>query len=114
MNKNMLVVNLIRFIVFFGSLLLFINVMNAQRVFVTDNEFEADYKVWVGDLEDKYRADWIIYTTDNEFEAGYGRFYFTSTPYDANFTIFIVEWDFEADRILFKTEDKFSVKFNEE
>ena len=70
MNKNMLVSGLIKFVVFMGSLLFFINMVRSQVIYQTDNRFEADYVVYV--TTNKFEADWMVYMTKNRFEAKNG------------------------------------------
>ena len=44
----------------------------SQVVYVTDNQYEADYSVYV--TKNKYEADWLIYITNNRYDAEEGRF----------------------------------------
>jgi len=67
MNKNLLISGLIKFILFFGSLIFFINMVNGQIIYVTDNRYEADYQVCV--TNNRYEADWIVYLTNKKYEA---------------------------------------------
>ena len=89
MNKNLLVSGLIKFILFFGSLLFFINMMKGQVVYLTDNKFEADYICTI--VGNKYEADWIIHINDwkRYSQQNPGNWYITENRYEAKFKIHI-------------------------
>jgi len=90
MNENILTRNLIRLAVFIASLMFFVNMMNGQVVFITDNQYNADYQVFVTD--NRYEADWIVYITDNRYEARGGIMYVSSNRYTADYLIYFTSW----------------------
>ena len=85
MNNNLLTRNLIRLVIFVASLVFFVNMMSAQKVYVTDNPYNADYICYV--TGDVFTADWVIYQTNNQYEAEDGHWFITDTRWDADFVI---------------------------
>lgn len=110
MNGNILIRNLIRLVVFIASLMFFINMMNGQVVFITDNQYNADYQVCVTD--NKYEADWIVYITDNRYEARGGIMYISNNRYTADYLIYFTDNRYMADRKIYYTTNKYEAKLN--
>lgn len=111
MNDNLLTRNLIRLAIFVASLLFFINMMSAQRVYVTDNPHHADYICYV--TGNVFTADWIIYETDNQFDAADGRWFITDNRFEADFIVCYTNNQYLATRTIFTTRNKFITKFNQ-
>lgn len=110
MNENILTRNLIRLVVFIASLMFFVNMMNGQVVFITDNQYNADYQVFVTD--NRYEADWIVYITDNRYEARGGIMYVSSNRYTADYLIYFTSNRYMADRKIYYTTNKYEAKLN--
>ena len=47
----------------------------SQKVFITENKNEADYKIYIS--KEKSSADWVIMKTNWKNEAKNGKWYFT-------------------------------------
>ena len=104
MNHNQLVVNLMRlglFLFFMGLL----SVMFGQKVYITDNQFIADYTVCPS--SNQFEADLIIYITDNRYEAKEGMWFITDNRYDADFIVYISTNSYLSDYTIFQTNNKY-------
>ena len=110
MNENILTRNLIRLAVFIASLMFFVNMVNGQVVFITDNQYNADYQVCVTD--NKYEADWIVYITNNRYEAKGGIMYISNNRYAADYLIYFTDNRYMADRKIYYTTNKYEAKLN--
>lgn len=76
---------------------------NAQKVYDTHNEWNADVKVFVVHTES--RADLIVYTTDKDYRANdnKGKWFFVNKPYRADKKICFVNKESRADLKVFFT-----------
>ena len=81
---------LLRWVIFLLAIIA-VNTCNAQRIFVTDNQYEANYQIFI--TNNRYEADWIIYQTDNQFEAdaNRGRWFVTKNRYQANYIMYFTD-----------------------
>ena len=101
MNQNQLIVNLMRlglFLFFMGLL----NVIFGQKVYITENEYNADYTVCPA--SNQFTADLIIYITDNRYEADHGKWFITDNKYDADFIVYISTNQYLSDYTIFQNE----------
>ncbi len=110
MNENILTRNLIRLVVFIASLMFFVNMMNGQVIFITDNQYNADYQVYVTD--NRYEADWIVYITNNRYEAKGGIMYVSNDRYTADYLIYFTDNRYVANRKIYYTTNKYEAKLN--
>lgn len=104
MNQNQLIVNLMRL----GLFLFFMGLLNAifgQKVYITENEYNADYTVCPS--SNQFTADLIIYITDNRYEADNGKWFITDNKYDADFIIYISTNQYLSDYTIFQTSNKY-------
>ena len=107
MNQNQLVMNLMRL----GLFLFFMGLLNAifgQKVYITENQFTADYTVCPS--SNQFTADLIVYITDNRYEAGEGRWFITDNKYEADFIIYILSNRYLSDYTIFQTSNKYLTK----
>ena len=104
MNQNQLIVNLMRL----GLFLFFMGLLNAifgQKVYITENEYNADYTVCPS--SNQFTADLIIYITDNRYEADNGKWFITDNKYDADFIVYISTNQYLSDYTIFQTSNKY-------
>jgi len=104
MNQNQLITNLIRlglFLFFMGLL----NVIFGQKIYITENKYNADYTVCPS--PNQFTADLVIYITDNRYEADNGKWFITDNKYDADFIIYISTNQYLSDYTIFQTSNKY-------
>ena len=72
-------------------LTLFGSLCYSQVIFVTENRYEADYKIFITDR--RYEANWWIFQTDRVYDAknNRGQWFVTNNRYEADYVIFITE-----------------------
>lgn len=105
MKDNILTKNLVRLVVFIASLMFFVNIMNGQIVYITENQFAADYTVCPS--TNQFTADYIIYITDNRYQAKNGHWFITDNKYQADFTVFISTNQYLSDYTIFNTSNRY-------
>ena len=56
---------------------------STQVIFVTENRFEADYKIYI--TENRFEADWIIYPSQNQYQArNYSGVWYVGNTYESD------------------------------
>jgi len=81
-----------------------------QKIYITDTESEADYKIFI-EKDFQNNADWIIMKTEWENDAKDGRWFFTDWRNEADLIIFIEDNRNEADKVVYYTEWSTNIKF---
>lgn len=80
-----------------------------QKVFSTDNSYQADVKVYVVDYE--YRADLVVYRAEYRYEAeqnkNTGIWFFTEYAYQADKKIYFTDYEYQADLKVLFTDSKY-------
>ena len=80
------------------------NLIQAQSIFVTKNQYQADKKIYV--TKYRYEADLIVYVTKYRYEAKEeGIWFYCKYPYqaDSNWKIHFVKNKYQADLIIYYT-----------
>jgi hypothetical protein len=97
--KN-LIMKKIFFLTFVLCILCLSQDINAQKIFSTDADYKADFKVYVVDAD--YKADLLVYKVDSDYQAdgNEGKWYFTDADYKADKKIFFVNADYKADLLI--------------
>lgn len=91
-------------------LLLTIAVINAQRVYITNNRNEADYICYI--TNNKTEADWVVKKTTWDSTARIaGNWKFVTNRNSADFVVYFTRNRNQADRIIFFTKWNTDVRF---
>lgn len=93
MNKSF---HIICFLVVSVFLTISTNV-NAQKVFSTEHEYQAQVKVYVAKHD--YQADLLVYIEDHDYRAdgNDGKWYFVDHEYQSDINIYFVDHEYQAD-----------------
>ena len=75
----------------FGAMTIASTNAQAQKVYSTDHEYQADVTVYVVDHE--YQADLLVYKEDHDYQASgnEGRWYFVDHDYQADVKVYFVD-----------------------
>ena len=82
----------------------------SQCVYITNNKFLADYKIYITD--NNWQADGIVCNVDSWYASQQTRgwWYITKYQYQADFTIYITDNKWEADRLVFVTKNRWDTE----
>ena len=80
---------------------------NAQKVYSTDYEYQADVKVFV--VDKSYRADLIVYRVKHEYQAkgNKGLWFFVDKAYQADKKIYFTDKEYQADLKIYFTDREY-------
>lgn len=81
----------------------------SQKVYITQNKNEADYKIFIA--KDKSNADWVIMKTTWKNQAKNGKWFFTEWKNEADIIVYISKDKYEADKIVYFTEWTTDLRF---
>ena len=91
-----------KLLTFLGIVLLFF-ATNAQSIYKTAHEYQADFNVYIVDYE--YQADLCVYKVDYEYQAdGDGLWYFVEYEYQADKSVYFVDHEYQADLKIYIVE----------
>lgn len=98
---------------FAALILLFASQASAQKVYETDNKYNADVICYQTD--NKYNADLIVYITDNKYNAdgNEGIWYYTDNKYNADKQVFFTDNKYNAKLIIYVTDNKYNAGWEE-
>jgi len=88
--------NKMKYIVAFVVFAFAFNVANAQKIYKTDYEYQADISVYIVDYE--YQADLCVYYVDYSYQASDdGLWYMVDYEYQADKSVYFVDYEYQAD-----------------
>ena len=82
------------------------SIVNSQKIYSVNSQFDADIKVYVVDL---------VYKVDSQFDVGSndGKWFFVNSQFDAKKKIFFVDSQFDADLKIYFVSSQFDAGWRE-